>query len=164
MYPWSLSFAAIAFDIPVEELGGRRAVQTWQLQPPQADITLPDIQEKLAEAEIRRQMILQQRAASAQKRTQKMMKSLHEMDRLDSEHELMEPENKHGSSNTLKIPADPVAWVGFVDRGGETNRALARVHCWEVRYKLRFAPSKTNSIVLTKKLKYDDPVLHMNSE
>ncbi|GBP47016.1 Putative 115 kDa protein in type-1 retrotransposable element R1DM [Eumeta japonica] len=46
----------------------------------------------------------------------------------------------------------------------EANRALARVHCWGVRNKLRFAPSKTNSMVLTKKLKYDDPVVHMNGE
>ncbi|GBP83804.1 Retrovirus-related Pol polyprotein from type-1 retrotransposable element R1 2 [Eumeta japonica] len=33
----------------------------------------------------------------------------------------------------------------------EANHALARVHCWGVRNKLRFAPSKTNSMVLTKK-------------
>ncbi|GBP91972.1 Putative 115 kDa protein in type-1 retrotransposable element R1DM [Eumeta japonica] len=46
----------------------------------------------------------------------------------------------------------------------ETNHALARVHCGGVRNKLRFAPSKTNSMVLTKKLKYDDPVVHMNGE
>ncbi|GBP82536.1 Putative 115 kDa protein in type-1 retrotransposable element R1DM [Eumeta japonica] len=46
----------------------------------------------------------------------------------------------------------------------EANHALARVHCWGVRNKLRFAPSKTNSMVLTKKLKYDDPVVHMNGE
>ncbi|GBP96396.1 Retrovirus-related Pol polyprotein from type-1 retrotransposable element R1 2 [Eumeta japonica] len=32
----------------------------------------------------------------------------------------------------------------------EANHALARVHCWGVRNKLRFAPSKTNSMVLTK--------------
>ncbi|GBP96904.1 hypothetical protein EVAR_84157_1 [Eumeta japonica] len=35
-----------------------------------------------------------------------------------------------------------------VDRGGQPR--LARVHCWGVRNKLRFAPSKTNSMVLTK--------------
>ncbi|GBP14607.1 Putative 115 kDa protein in type-1 retrotransposable element R1DM [Eumeta japonica] len=46
----------------------------------------------------------------------------------------------------------------------EANRALARVHCWGVRNKLRFAPLKTNSMVLTKKLKYDDPVVHINGE
>ncbi|GBP34577.1 Retrovirus-related Pol polyprotein from type-1 retrotransposable element R1 [Eumeta japonica] len=44
----------------------------------------------------------------------------------------------------------------------EANRALACVHCWGVRNKLRFAASKTNSMVLTKKLKYDDPVVYMN--
>ncbi|GBP73887.1 Putative 115 kDa protein in type-1 retrotransposable element R1DM [Eumeta japonica] len=46
----------------------------------------------------------------------------------------------------------------------EVNRALACVHCWGVRNKLRFTPSKTNSIVLTKKLKYDDQVVRMNGE
>ncbi|GBP00023.1 hypothetical protein EVAR_74355_1 [Eumeta japonica] len=46
----------------------------------------------------------------------------------------------------------------------EVNRALARVHYWGVRNKLRFVPSKTISIVPTKKLKYDDPVVHMNDE
>ncbi|GBP26465.1 Putative 115 kDa protein in type-1 retrotransposable element R1DM [Eumeta japonica] len=46
----------------------------------------------------------------------------------------------------------------------EANRALDRVHCWGVRNKLRFATLKTNSMVLTKKLKYDDPVVHMNGE
>ncbi|GBP11962.1 hypothetical protein EVAR_74578_1 [Eumeta japonica] len=43
------------------------------------------------------------------------------------------------------------------------NRALVHVHCWEVRNKLRFVPSETNSMVLTRKLKYDDPVVHMNA-
>ncbi|GBP30615.1 Putative 115 kDa protein in type-1 retrotransposable element R1DM [Eumeta japonica] len=60
-----------------------------------------------------------------------------------------------------RLPSGP--GVGFVDRGGGQPR-LARVHCWGVRNKLRFAPSKTNSMVLTKKLKYDDPVVHMNGE
>ncbi|GBP60537.1 Putative 115 kDa protein in type-1 retrotransposable element R1DM [Eumeta japonica] len=46
----------------------------------------------------------------------------------------------------------------------EANRALACVHCWGVRNKLRFAPSKTHSMVMTKKLKYDDPMVHMNGE
>ncbi|GBP10181.1 Retrovirus-related Pol polyprotein from type-1 retrotransposable element R1 [Eumeta japonica] len=46
----------------------------------------------------------------------------------------------------------------------EANRALARVHYRGIRNKLRFTPSKTNSMVLTKKLKYDDPVVHMNGE
>ncbi|GBP30487.1 hypothetical protein EVAR_20941_1 [Eumeta japonica] len=44
------------------------------------------------------------------------------------------------------------------------NRALARVYCRRVRNKLRFASSKSNSMVLTKKLKYDDPLVHMNGE
>ncbi|GBP95482.1 Retrovirus-related Pol polyprotein from type-1 retrotransposable element R1 [Eumeta japonica] len=46
----------------------------------------------------------------------------------------------------------------------KANRALTRVHCWRVRNKLRFAPTKTNSMMLTKKLKYDYPVVHMNGE
>ncbi|GBP24875.1 Putative 115 kDa protein in type-1 retrotransposable element R1DM [Eumeta japonica] len=46
----------------------------------------------------------------------------------------------------------------------EANRDLACVHCWEVINKLRFASSKTNSVLLTKKLKYDDPVVHINCD
>ncbi|GBP40808.1 hypothetical protein EVAR_87069_1 [Eumeta japonica] len=42
------------------------------------------------------------------------------------------------------------------------NRALAYVHCWRVKNKLKFAPSKTKSMVLTRKLKCDDPVVHKN--
>ncbi|GBP71667.1 hypothetical protein EVAR_62913_1 [Eumeta japonica] len=33
-----------------------------------------------------------------------------------------------------------------------------------VKNKLRFAPLKTNSMMLTKKLKHDDPVVHINGE
>ncbi|XP_053604437.1 uncharacterized protein LOC128671727 isoform X2 [Plodia interpunctella] len=104
----------IAFEIPLEEFDGTRRESTHTppphlqrlLQPPQPEITLPDIEEKLAEAEQRRQTILQQRAASAQKRAQKMMKSLHEMDRLDSEHEHTDTTNKHGI-NSVTIPPEP---------------------------------------------------------
>ncbi|GBP68557.1 hypothetical protein EVAR_53975_1 [Eumeta japonica] len=39
----------------------------------------------------------------------------------------------------------------------ETNRALAHVRDWGDRNKLRFAPSKTNAMVLTRKLKFDVP-------
>ncbi|GBP86667.1 Putative 115 kDa protein in type-1 retrotransposable element R1DM [Eumeta japonica] len=46
----------------------------------------------------------------------------------------------------------------------KANRALAHVHCWGVKNKLRLAPLKTNSMVLTKKLKYDDPAVHMNGK
>ncbi|GBP83621.1 hypothetical protein EVAR_61235_1 [Eumeta japonica] len=35
---------------------------------------------------------------------------------------------------------------------------------WRVKNKLKFAPSKTNSIVLTKKLQYDDQVMHITGE
>ncbi|GBP47709.1 hypothetical protein EVAR_14240_1 [Eumeta japonica] len=42
-----------------------------------------------------------------------------------------------------------------------SNRALAHVHCRGVKNKLRFTPSKTNSIVLTRKL---NSVVHMNGE
>ncbi|GBP48764.1 Putative 115 kDa protein in type-1 retrotransposable element R1DM [Eumeta japonica] len=65
--------------------------------------------------------------------------------------------------------ADDVVRVMFSGQSAssieeEANHALARVHCWGVRNKLKFAPSKTNWMVLTKKLKYDDPVVHMNGE
>ncbi|XP_060801321.1 uncharacterized protein LOC106137321 [Amyelois transitella] len=107
-------FPAVAFEIPLEEFDAtrRESVMTPPphlqrlLQPPQAEITLPDIEEKLAEAEQRRQTILQQRAASAQKRAQRMMKSIHEMDRVDSEHEHADPTNKRGI-NAVTIPPEP---------------------------------------------------------
>ncbi|XP_075975425.1 uncharacterized protein LOC142976087 isoform X2 [Anticarsia gemmatalis] len=82
----------VAFEIPLEEFDGAKRPTTPPphlqrlLQPPQSEISLPDIEEKLAEAEQRRMSILQARAASAQKRAQKMTRSVHEMDRLDSEH------------------------------------------------------------------------------
>ncbi|GBP90788.1 Putative 115 kDa protein in type-1 retrotransposable element R1DM [Eumeta japonica] len=43
----------------------------------------------------------------------------------------------------------------------EANRALAHVSGWGDRNKLRFAPSKTNAMVLTKKLKFDVPTICM---
>ncbi|XP_048485481.1 uncharacterized protein LOC119692624 [Plutella xylostella] len=86
--------APIAFEIPLEELDGSRRPPASPpphlqrlMQPPQPDVTLPAIEEKLAEAELRRQTILQQRAASAQRRAQKMMARPHPMDQLDSDHE-----------------------------------------------------------------------------
>ncbi|KAH9631701.1 hypothetical protein HF086_014702 [Spodoptera exigua] len=101
----------VAFEIPVEEFDGTKRASTPPahlqrlLQPVQPDISLPDIEEKLAEAEQRRQSILQARAASAQKRAQKIMKNVQEMDRLDSEHEHSEP-TKH-VRNSLTIPPEP---------------------------------------------------------
>ncbi|GBP15242.1 UDP-glucuronosyltransferase [Eumeta japonica] len=47
---------------------------------------------------------------------------------------------------------------GFILQCGTSHALLGSQN------KLRFAPSKTNSIVLTKKLKYDDPVVHINCE
>lgn len=100
----------IAFEIPLEEFDGAKRLVTPPahlqrlLQPPQPEISLPDIEEKLAEAEQRRMSILQARAASAQKRAQKMTRSVHEMDRLESEHE--HQEMKH-VTNTLTIPPEP---------------------------------------------------------
>ncbi|CAH2269027.1 jg16051 [Pararge aegeria aegeria] len=82
MAPFLLT--AIAFEIPIEEFDSSRKVTTPPphlqrlLQPPPADIKLPDIREKLAEAEQRRLSILQQRAASAQKRAQRITKSYNE--------------------------------------------------------------------------------------
>ncbi|XP_047990543.1 uncharacterized protein LOC125229683 [Leguminivora glycinivorella] len=101
----------IAFEIPLEEFDAHQRTETPPphlqrlLQPPQQEISLPDIEEKLAEAEQRRQQILQQRAASAQKKAQRMTRSFKEMDGLDSEHEIMDS-IKH-ASNTLTIPPDP---------------------------------------------------------
>ncbi|GBP57381.1 hypothetical protein EVAR_27412_1 [Eumeta japonica] len=57
---------------------------------------------------------------------------------------------------------DKIAYRQSVSSIKETNRALARVHCWGVKNKLRFTPSTTNSMVMTKKLEYVDPVVHMN--
>ncbi|KAG6440781.1 uncharacterized protein LOC115441514 [Manduca sexta] len=102
----------VAFEIPVEEFDGNRRPSNTPpahlqrlLQPPQPDISLPEIEEKLAEAEQRRLSILQQRAASAQKRAQKMIRSVHELDTLAAEHEPTET-NKLGT-NTLTIPPEP---------------------------------------------------------
>ncbi|GBP08428.1 hypothetical protein EVAR_77131_1 [Eumeta japonica] len=44
------------------------------------------------------------------------------------------------------------------------DRTLTRLQSWRIGNKLRLAPSNTNSTVLTKKLKYDDLVVHMNGE
>ncbi|XP_045458461.1 uncharacterized protein LOC123668812 [Melitaea cinxia] len=41
------------------------------------------------------------------------------------------------------------------------NAALECVRAWGVTNKLRFAPHKTNAMVVTRKLKYDAPRLHM---
>lgn len=56
-------FPAIAFEIPLEEFDGARRPNTPPahlqrlLQPPQPEISLPDIEEKLAEAEQRRNSV-----------------------------------------------------------------------------------------------------------
>lgn len=44
---------------------------------------------------------------------------------------------------------------------GRANAALERVREWGVANKLRFAPHKTNAVVITRKLKYDTPHLSM---
>lgn len=41
------------------------------------------------------------------------------------------------------------------------NLALAHVHEWGVKNKLKFAPHKTNAMIVTKKLKYVTPCMHM---
>ncbi|GBP62590.1 hypothetical protein EVAR_47027_1 [Eumeta japonica] len=48
--------------------------------------------------------------------------------------------------------------------GPDANRALIHVYCGRIKNKLRFSPSKTKSMVVIKKLKYNDPVVHMNGE
>ncbi|XP_063622392.1 uncharacterized protein LOC134794511 isoform X1 [Cydia splendana] len=101
----------IAFEIPLEEFDAHQRTETPPphlqrlLQPPQQEISLPDIEEKLAEAEQRRQQILQQRAASAQKKAQRMTRSFQQMDGLDSEHEMIDS-IKH-APKPLTIPPDP---------------------------------------------------------
>ncbi|CAH2207795.1 jg27143, partial [Pararge aegeria aegeria] len=42
-------------------------------------------------------------------------------------------------------------------------RVLNHVYEWGVSNKLKFAPHKTNAMVVTKKLKWDDPHIHMGS-
>lgn len=41
------------------------------------------------------------------------------------------------------------------------NAALAHVREWGIKYKLKFAPHKTNAMLLTRKLKFDTPQLSM---
>ncbi|XP_073955285.1 uncharacterized protein [Choristoneura fumiferana] len=44
---------------------------------------------------------------------------------------------------------------------GQANPALERVRAWGVKSKLKFAPHKTNALLITNKLKYDTPRLVM---
>ncbi|CAF4950863.1 unnamed protein product [Pieris macdunnoughi] len=64
--------------------------------------------------------------------------------------------------------ADDVLLISEGETGQEIqmklNRVLARVYKWGVQNKLRFAPHKTKAMVVTRKLKYDDPILSMNGE
>lgn len=46
----------------------------------------------------------------------------------------------------------------------EANGTLARVHEWGIKNKLKFAAHKTNAMIITKKLKFDAPRLHMGGE
>ncbi|XP_041980078.1 uncharacterized protein LOC121733789 [Aricia agestis] len=83
--------APIAYEIPLEEFDGPRKSSPPPhlqrlLQPP-APPSLPDIQDRLAEAEQRRLTILQQRAASAQKRAQKVIRPI-ETDKIANGHDL----------------------------------------------------------------------------
>ncbi|XP_045457894.1 uncharacterized protein LOC123668146 [Melitaea cinxia] len=61
--------------------------------------------------------------------------------------------------------ADDVVLVFEGETGLEierrANAALERVRAWGQSNKLRFAPHKTNAMVVTRKLKYDTPRLHM---
>ncbi|XP_068617419.1 uncharacterized protein [Battus philenor] len=100
----------VAYEIPIEEFKGNRGTASTPpphvqrlLQPPSAGISLPHIEGKLAEAEMRRQTILQQRATSAQKRTQKNMKSMYDTN--DVRTNQYADGIKH-VSNTLTIPPE----------------------------------------------------------
>lgn len=61
--------------------------------------------------------------------------------------------------------ADDIILVTVGDTGMEVERqanaALEHVRRWGVSNKLKFAPHKTNAMVLTRKLKYDTPLLTM---
>ncbi|XP_038214017.1 uncharacterized protein LOC119833875 isoform X2 [Zerene cesonia] len=98
----------IAFEIPLEEFNSSHrptsppAHLQRLLHQQSAEISLPDIEGKLAEAEQRRQAILQQRAASAQKKSQKIAKNLQDTMILNKIHDFEEA--KH---NTLIVPSDP---------------------------------------------------------
>ncbi|CAG4929784.1 unnamed protein product [Colias eurytheme] len=96
----------ISFEIPLEEFNHRPASPPPHLQrllqQQSVDISLPDIEGKLAEAEQRRQAILQQRAASAHKKSQKMTKNLQDTLNLNKIRDF--EETKH---NTLIVPTDP---------------------------------------------------------
>ncbi|CAH0719827.1 unnamed protein product, partial [Brenthis ino] len=97
----------IAYEIPIEEFDGNKRPSTPPahlqrlLLPPAADIRLPDIKEKLAEAEQRRLLILQQRAASAQKRAQRLTKSFNETRKINDIEEI-----KY-NSNVLTLSPEP---------------------------------------------------------
>lgn len=43
----------------------------------------------------------------------------------------------------------------------QANAALAHVQEWGVKNKLKFAPQKTKAMIITRKLKYDTPLLNM---
>lgn len=45
----------------------------------------------------------------------------------------------------------------------QANSVLDHVYGWGIKNKLKFAPHKTNAMVITKKLKFDAPNLHMGS-
>ncbi|GBP31642.1 hypothetical protein EVAR_84088_1 [Eumeta japonica] len=76
--------------------------------------------------------------------------------------------------NGARLPSGPDQQLcdtlaGSVEESASTmkkdaNRALADVHYCGVINKLRFAPLKTNSLVITKKLEYDDQAVHINGE
>lgn len=46
----------------------------------------------------------------------------------------------------------------------QVNSALSLVYEWGIKNKLKFAPHKTNSMIVTTKLKYDAPRLHMGGQ
>ncbi|CAK1582424.1 unnamed protein product [Parnassius mnemosyne] len=46
----------------------------------------------------------------------------------------------------------------------QANKTLAYVQKWGVRNKLNFAPHKTKAMIITKKLKYDTPLLEMSGK
>nr|XP_037872684.1 uncharacterized protein LOC119629756 [Bombyx mori] len=80
---------------------------------------------------------------------------------------LLDPLLKHleGRGDYVQAFADDVVLVFDGETGleieGRANAALERVGAWGVANKLIFAPHKTHSLIITRKLKYDAPRLSM---
>ncbi|XP_063544290.1 uncharacterized protein LOC134752526 [Cydia strobilella] len=72
-----------------------------------------------------------------------------------------------GGSAQLQAFADDIVIMARANTTEELNRkindALEMVARWGMKHKLRFAPHKTQAILITRKLKYDTPTFQMMS-